>query len=227
MISVITCWPDSFDFPLFREHMSDLLGEVNEVVICFTSHGNHSISDWIKANLKNVQFTTETDEYHNQDWRSRATNRMLDMIKGDWVLSLEQDFLITDYPLFFSKVKAAMADHDVITFTENDRYHPAFLLVRTELLKRTKRDFSAMGTGRDHFHQITKELKALEAQMVTLEQLGLTNPEDWYHYQGMTDNYFAPKPYFKLPEFYQYNQACKVIEPMSDYWRGEMERCSQ
>jgi hypothetical protein len=206
--------------------MFKLRNEVEEVLVCFTKHGNYDLSGWIKENLTGVRYFNEPEDDHTQDWRSRATNLMIDNAKGDWILSLEEDFFITDYPHFFGKVRQAMENHDVITFPEDQRYHPAFLLVRTDLLKRTKRDFSVMGDGRDHYHQITKELKGLDARTTYLEDLGLRKVLDWDHMQGLTDNYFAPKPYFKLNEFHLYNQDCKRIHPMSDYWTGEMARCS-
>lgn len=226
MISVITCWPNSFDFPLFRSSMPDLLANVDEVLVCFTKHGNRDLSAWIMKNLGGVRYFTEPEHDHTQDWRSRSTNLMIDNSKGDWVLSLEQDFIIKSYPHFFHIVKNAMEQNDVIMFPEDQRYHPAFLMVRKDFLLRTKRDFSVMGDGRDHFHQITKELKGLNAKVISLQELDLLPDRDWYHYQGMTDNYFAPKPYFKLPEFYEYNEKCKSVEPMSDYWKEEMQRCS-
>jgi hypothetical protein len=226
MISSITCWPTGFDYPLFRKDLGQLRREVDEVLICFTKHGNYDLSGWVRDHVKHSTFFDEPADDHTQDWRSRATNLMLDNAKGDWILSIEQDFLITDYMYFFAKIRMVMDKCDVITFPEDQRYHPAFLLVRTDLLNKTKRDFSVMGDGRDHFHQITKELKGLEARTIYLEDVGLKQGLDWVHMQGLTDNYFAPKPYFKLPEFHRYNQDCKTIKPMSDYWKEEMIRCS-
>lgn len=229
MISVITCWPNSFDFPLFRSSIPELLTHVDEVLICFTKHGNHDLSDWIKKNLNGVRYFNEPENDHTQDWRSRSTNLMLNNVKGNWILSLEQDFMIYDYSHFFNKVKKAMETHDVVMFPEDQRYHPAFLMVKKDFLLRTKRDFSVMGDGRDHFHQITKELKGLNAKTISLQELDLLPDRDWYHYQGMTDNEFAPKPYFKLDEFCVYNEWCyrlykNGILDYSDYWVAQMDR---
>lgn len=226
VISVICCWPTGFDFPLFRQSMPELLNYVDEVLIGFTKHGNYDLSGWIKAHLEGVRFFDDKCEDHSQDWRSRTTNLMLNQAKGDWILSLEQDFIIKSYPHFFHTVNKAMEKYDVIMFPEGLRFHPACLFVKKDLLLKTHRDFSVMGIGRDHFAQVSKELKGLTDKIITLQELDLLPDRDWYHYQGMTDNYFAPKPYFKLPEFYDYNEKCKLVSPMSDYWRGEMVRCS-
>lgn len=228
MISAITCFPNGFDYPIFRDKMPDLLDQVDEVLICFTKHGNYDLSPWIKHNMNYDDYVRYFDEPTDtsQDWRSRSTNLLINNAKGDWILSIEQDFLIFNYPEFFGKIKEAMPTHDVIMFTEGQRFHPAFLLVRTDILKKTKRDFSVMGDGRDHFHQITKELKGLNARAISLEELDLIDHHDYHHLAGLTENYFAPKPYYRLDEFYAYNDFCKSIEPMSDYWRGEMKRCS-
>lgn len=226
MISSITCNPTGFDYPIFRDNIYKLRQEVDEILICFTKHGNVDLSGWIRTNMPAARFFDEPQGDTSQDWRSRATNLMIDKANGDWILSLEQDFLITDYSHFFHTVKKAMQDHDVVMFREDQRYHPAFLLVKTDILKKTKRDFSVMGQGRDHFHQITKELKGLNAKAISLQEIGLMPDTDWVHLQGLTDNYYAPKPYFKLPEFHAYNDRCKKVKPMSDYWMEEMERCS-
>ena len=225
-ISVIVSWPDGFDFPLFRDSLSELKKHVHEIIICFNKHGNHSLRDWLKEEIDDVIFLdVESDDSLKGDWRSKSTNHMLNHATGDWILSLEQDFFIESYPHFFHTVKRN-SHNDVIMFEDGNRFHPACMFIKKETLLKTRRDFSVMGQGRDHFSAVSKELKGI-GTYITFQSLGLFNGEDWEHLQGLTDNYFAPKPYFNLPRFYEYNDDCKKVEPMSIYWKQEMERCNE
>jgi len=228
MISVIISWPDSFDFPLFRNNMPELLEHVDEVIICFTQHGNHPLRKWLRANIPGVVFLDVEDKGDKYgDWRNQSTNYMIDASVGDWILSLEQDFFINNYPHFFNTIKKAMENNDVIIYNEGNRFHPACMFVKKDVLKKTKRDFSVMGQGRDHFSEVSKELKGMKINIATLESLDLLEHRDWSHMRGLTDNYFAPKPYAGLEEFKKYNDLCKEVTPMNDYWKKEMERCDE
>lgn len=225
-ISALISWPDSFDFPVFRKYIPDLLNNVDEVVICFNKHGNHSLRQWLRDNINGVKFLDVEDFKGNKgDWRSQSTNYMIDESSSDWVLSLEQDFFIKSYPHFFHTIKGAMETHDLIVFEEGNRFHPACLFIKRDVLNKTKKDFSVMGQGRDHFSEVSKELKGMKIKITTLKNLGLEEGVDWNHMRGLTDNYFAPKPYYDLERFGFYNSISRDVKPMSDYWKSEIERC--
>lgn len=227
MISAIVSFPDSFDFPIFRSNLSRLRLFVDEIVICFTKHGNYPMRDWFKENMPYCTFLNDEDARgYPGDWRNKSTNLMIDRSNGDWILSLEPDFFIRDYSDFFLKIKEAMQKYNVITFYEGQRFHPAFLLVKRGTLNNTSKDFSVQGTHKDHFWLVSKDLKGF-ANYVDLPTLGLKEREDWFHMGGLTENYHAPQPYYRLPEFYAYNEACMKLDiPFHHYWKDEMERCS-
>lgn len=225
MISAILSHPDSFDYPIYRKNLPLLLKEVDEVIVCFTQHGNHPLRDWLRTNMPGVTFLDVENSNYPGDWRNKSTNYALDNAKGDWILSLEQDFFIKDYPHFFNTVKEATKKYEVITFHENQRFHPAFVLVKRDKLNGTGRDFSVMGQDKDHFWLVSKQLKGM-CTYTDLDHIGLKYMDDWFHMAGLTENYFAPKPYYRMDEFHAYNDACLALDlPISDYWRGEMERC--
>lgn len=225
MISVCVTWPTSFDYPIFRKHLPELRDYVDEVVVCFTVHGEYPLFNWVKDSVNSdVVWTSSLVTQYGGDWRNEATHRLIKESKHDWLLFLEQDFFIKDFSTFFKKISTAMATHDVVSFLEGDRFHPAFFLVRREKLLKTSCDFSATN-GFDHFGRVSQELKKYNC--ITLPELGLFQDKDWVHLRGLTDNYFAPKPYFNLPEFKAYNKACMEVTPMSEYWMGEMKRCDE
>lgn len=225
MISALISWPDSFDFPIFRSRLFLLQMYVDEIVICFTKHGNNSLRQWLRENIGGVKFLdAENAPNKGGDWRNQSTNYMVDQSSGDILLFLEQDFLIKDHEKFFSGVAVALTIYDVVMFEETNRFHPACLFIRRNALNKTKRDFSTNGQGIDHFAMVSADLKG-NASYTTLAQCGLNEGTDWFHFKGMTDNYFAPKPYFDLDSFYLYNDKCRII-PCPEYWQKEMERCS-
>lgn len=226
MISVVMSWPDGFDFPIFRQKLPELLNQVGEVVIVFNQHGNHSLRPWLKDHmtLDRVIMLDSENSQNSGDWRNKSTNLGIDNASGDRILFLEQDFLIYDYNFFFGKV--SLTDTPIVGFRETNRLHPAFLLVDRDILDQTHRNFSVMGTGVDHFASVSKQLLAHRYE--TLYSIGLTDGIHYKHLRGLTDNYFAPNPYFDLPSFCEYNQQCMELDiPVSDYWRSEMERCAK
>lgn len=225
-ISAIISWPDSFDFPIFRKNLSLLQKEVDEIIVCFNQHGNYSLRLFLKDLMPNVKIldVENANGSYQGDWRNKSTKYMIDNATGDYILSLEQDFFIKDYPHFFNTVKNSKTD--IVCFMETNRMHPAFLLVKKDLVKDPGLDFSVMGQGMDHFALVTKALKNYSYS--SLESLGLVGKEDWYHLRGLTDNYFAPKPYFSLDEFYTYNIRCLNSDiPQIKYWydlMGELNK---
>lgn len=226
MISVCVTWPTGFDFPIFRKHLPELKQYVDKVFVAFVRHGKGDLSDWIVEDTDCDFFGFPNTDTYKGDWRNQATNFLIDMQapSTDWLLFYEPDFFIRNYQHFFNKILTAMSTHDVISFLEGDRFHPAFFLVRREKLLKTSLDFSATN-GFDHFGRVSEELK--KYRYITLPELGLFPDNDWKHLRGVTDNYFAPKPYFNLDEFRAYNKECMKVEPMSDYWMGEMKRCQE
>lgn len=228
-ISTIILNPRGFDYPIFRARLPQLSKYANPV-FCFTDHGNLNLTKWIKNNTPGTFFDVnqhETNKYHG-DWRNKATNLIIDNTDSEWLLSIEQDFMIRNYDDFFSKILEAMSKTDVITFEEGIRFHPAFILVRRSVLNETHRDFSVAGSGMDHWAVVSKKLRGF-ARVTKLEELGLLPDRDWYHFGGLTENIFHSHPYYRLPEFFMYNEWCyrlhlnREIE-FSNEWIKEMER---
>lgn len=225
MISCILSWPDGFDFPIFRQKLPELLDHVGEVVIAFNQHGHTSIRPWLKEmmSMDRVVLVDSEKFSYSGDWRNKSTNAGLEVASGNRILFLEQDFLIYDYRWFFDRI--GLSSRQMIGFRETNRLHPAFLLVDRELLDKTHKDFSVMGRGRDHFAAVSAQL--LSNKYDTLRGLGLFEGVHYKHLRGLTDNYFAPQPYFDLPSFCAYNKQCMELDiPVSNYWREEMQRAS-
>lgn len=150
-----------------------------------------------------VQASLPFAEFYNTplgdgDWRNRAINEALEHSTAKWVLFLEQDFLCTDLivDIFPSNPK------DVVgIYTETRPLHPAFLLVKRELIDKTDKDFSAYPEkGLDHFDLFTQQLTKLT------DKIDVLNPKKYYHLNGLTHNMrleAQKKPIVYKPEEYK------------------------
>jgi hypothetical protein len=232
MINALIPWPESTDYPLFRQTLPQL-SEWAKPTICITPQGGTPLMGDILVELTQggcqvLRSHALSSETYPGDWRNATTNYMIDQTSADWVLFLEQDFFIKDYPHFFHIVKNSMENHDVIMFEEGNRYHPAFLLVKRVVINHVKRDFSAGEQGYDHFAHFSQEIRNLVSpeRIVSLQELDLLPQRDWWHMRGLTDNYFAPKPYFNLPEFVAYNEVC-LNTSVGRWWFSIMLKAQQ
>lgn len=225
MISATILWPSGFDYPIFRKNLSKLVRQVDEILVCFTEHGDLPLKGFLREQLAPFCRMFDVTQYQTNkypgDWRNKATNLLIDQAHGDWILSLEQDFLIRDYDQFFRVIKDAMNTNEVISFEQAKRYHPAFCLASLEAINKTHRDFTAI-QDLDHYGMFTKQLKGF-ARFASLRSLGLRENEDWYHMGGLTENYFAVMPYYQLNDFYTYNTRCMNAQvPQNKLWYEKM-----
>jgi hypothetical protein len=150
------------------------------------------------------------------DWRNSSVNTALSFIDSDWVLFSEQDFFTKEgfYEDLFGKVNdfGFVGTRDM---QEQNRFHPACLLVKKDLIKQTTKDFSIIPDKGDHFSLFTKELEALTT-FGELEKL--TSYTDWFHMAGLTQNYRLQSDFFQPQRFYTY-LVCSLKLDQPKHWR--------
>lgn len=204
MPDVLVVQPLHLDFPVFRWNMERFKKYFRSITIVFSNHHieNQDLSNFIKDKMPFCTFVYSIGD--PIDWRNRAVNEGLDSMPQDgYVLFFEQDFLIKD-DSFFDKVLAV--DSDFIYFKENERIHPAFALVKRELVDKTSRDFSVFPPG-DHFYKFFNELLEL-TKGVNIDDLLVKRKEDYVHMNGLSQNYmnFAYEdPFYEPANFLYYN----------------------
>jgi len=200
---VIVCWPKDIYYPLFISQMNrdrDLFGRV--IVVMTKAETDRDFSEDIVIN--DCIVLEAKDE--PGDWRNTATKAALARSNSERVLFLEQDFF---YKRDFIE-KLLELDHNMIGFKDDNRFHPACLLVKKKALSGIKLDFSANPPKHDHFGAVTSQIAG-----ETFEELGL---ENWHHLSGLTYNYRIPQAYHKRDEFYTYCEYCKKL-PQPGEWR--------
>lgn len=206
---IITTNTYGLDYPYWRWLIEENRPLFNQVyaVLC-QDNKVLNFREFIKLFAKHYR-AIDIGELKSGDWRNQTTNAGLDKSTAEFVLFLEQDFIpIEDN--FFEKVFEEMDDYDVAGFVDNGeewiegkRLHPAFLIVRRELIDKTSRDFSAYPKkDRDHFGIFTDELLALQPRFLDIAKY------QWKHVAGTTSNYMlvaeGSVPNYKLEDFEDY-----------------------
>ena len=199
--NLLVVWPLSCDYPLFRYNLKRFREFFQDIYIGFTNH--HQEEDYSAFVRQDLDFAhcVDIEFTSGGDWRDDAISQLLDvMTPCEHVLFIEQDFLIKD-ETFFERLFAQ--DHDFLYYNEgNNRVHPAFALIRRDIIEKTHRNFGAV-PPKDHFGWFFDEV----FQQTTGENIEnfVKEKEDFYHMAGLTQNYkcvkygdclFRPKTFF-------------------------------
>jgi len=203
---IIIVAPESLDYPLFRKFLHDIKNDFNKIIYVFTKDSSSfNYSSFIEKDLKFVNFIYSENK-PNCDWRNTATNIGLDVSTGEKVLFLEPDFRID-----VNTLVNLQSNNDVISYYDNAfRIWPSFLIVKSQLIKKTKRDFSAGWFEKitkldnknfkipmikqkitqnnilvDHFGKFVSDLLELTDDFYFLNETNV----DFYHYAGLTHNF--------------------------------------
>lgn len=214
-IDVIVCWPRNCDYPLWRKFIRDERERFNRVFAVLTHHDGLDYSDWLRVNLREVEFIEVMDQ--RGDWRDEAVNLALDASEASRVWFTEQDFFIRDEETFWS------AKGPVVGFCAGDGrlLHPASLFVDRELIDKTSSYFGPEPI--DHFYIFAEELNRLAP---------ITFLPEWSfeHMQGVSQNHFLvdkgeDSGVFRRPRFRNYLRSCLASGvPLHPEWEQRARR---
>lgn len=223
---ILVTWPIHLDFPLFRYNMVKYKDYFRSLTIVLSNHHmERDYSNFIRKELPFAQFVEGQGD--DPDWRNGAVNRGLDVMPKDgYVLFMEQDFFWKDEK-FLETVFSISETYDVppidgVFFSEGRRHHPAFSLIKRELVDKTSRDFSAYPDtdNKDHFGRFFDEIllkipsKEGSKSFWGLDSLKLVNKVDYYHLNGLSQNYHNFKlnqPFHNPDVFLEYNYLCQQL----------------
>ncbi len=206
---LICVWPDTIDFPLFREWVHKERARFSKVIIVFTETNwpFTNLTNWIQETMKqdDVSFVMN-DPVENRDWRDVATKKGLTISDSEWVFFTEPDFF--PQPGFWSFSQSLMNTYRAVGVKQGERLHPCCLFLSRALLSEIHKDFSANPPEYDHFGFIQKELKD--------QYVGTIPPMFWQHMNGLSHNMFllqsGEKPVYMPKEFRKYLQKCLLID---------------
>lgn len=201
--------PTHIDFPLFRYNVARFKKYFSSIWIALSNHHQEvDYTNFFMAQLPYAHFVAV--KHKKLDWRNDAINETLDQIQtNEPICFLEQDFLIRD-DSFFEKV--FKDEYPFIYFTEGERVHPAFALVSRDYIEQTSKDFSAYpDTYGDHFAKFFHELPSTG---IYIGELGVKNKVDYFHINGITNNYYNFKndtPLYQPDTFLGYNYLSRYL----------------
>lgn len=204
-------WPSHIDYPLFRYNLELYREFFREIIIAFTPGlKDRNLEQFVRNSLKNVNFVNS--HYLMPDWRQNAMLALLDASNSTHFLSMEQDFMIK--PEALKEILSRCRNCDFVGYKEGDRIHPAFSLIKRDVLYLTSKDFSAYpDKGLDHFGLFFKELQDL-MKFKNITDFGLEFGRDFYHLAGLTQNYHCfreGQPFYKPDEFLTYNHLVQKL----------------
>lgn len=208
--AALITWPCHVDFPLFRHNLNRYRHFFKDIFIAFTNEAQPiNYRAWIMNNLPFVQFTKPL--HQKTDWRDDTVNSLLTLdTTADYYIFLEQDFLV-DNETFWDKILTS--DEPFIYYEEGGRIHPAFSIVKRDLVNKTSLNFAANPPGYDHFGKFFQEIKAMTPGK-DIRDFGLKERENFYHIAGLTQNYYCvdnDQPLYKPDEFLAYNILSIVL----------------
>lgn len=183
------------DYPLYRAMLTKYRDKFNKIILYPSRHhGVTDLENFLKQQFPETWVKPVEIDYGIQDWRQAETEPCLALSDSEWVLFMEQDFFVKDWDKFWQDIEKAMETADVIGWWSASNFpyvHPCFLLIKREILDKTKKDFRAHPeiNGCDHFAMITRDAEELGAKIVKLQDMGYTNWEDAMHLGGLTYPY--------------------------------------
>ena len=156
-----------------------------------------------------------------KDWRATSTTELLKHATGDWIFSIEQDWVCRNWGEHFGAMTESLNNSDFFGWwnpTNNPYIHPAFWAIKRELLEKTSKDFSAHPeiNGSDHFAMITYDVLKLGAK---IDKYGGDVQPDSLHFHlgginhnylnGLTDGFQFHRP--EIFSVYNYKSMTGVV----------------
>jgi hypothetical protein len=230
-IDVIVSWPNSMDYPLWREFIVRHKSLFNRIFIVFTeTNTGIDYTDFVKSALDYPEFCFIYPEpiKAGEDWRDKAVNRALDESTANWVWFTEQDCLPIS-PSFWPIVALGMARFDALGYKEGQRMHPSNLWVKREFINKTPRDFSIKPNELDHFGKFYFSLRFSGAKIHTFKyQGGTDNHDTFFHMNGLSHNLSliqrGEPPVYKEDQFSDYVRMSLEIEPLDPRYKEMCEK---
>jgi hypothetical protein len=189
-VDLIISWPNSMDYPLWRDFIVEHLAYFNQVFIVFTeTNTGIDYSEFVTSSLsehEQIVCMKSRKLENGEDWRSVAVNQALDQSKSKWVWFTEQDFFVLS-PSFWPITKTYLQKYDVVGYKDGaTRMHPCNLWVKREYIDKTGKDFGVVPDKLDHFARFYNQLRESGA---FFKQLKYDPAESiFYHMNGLSSN---------------------------------------
>ena len=195
----------NIDYPIFRQWLEKYYSWFDEIIIYWDLSFRFpillSFMQQSLSHLPNIKFLDPVErELGVDDWRDKATKEMLNHATGDWIISIEQDWLAKDWDRLLEVSEQTMKECDLFgwyNYTNFPYIHPAYFFIKRELLEKTSKDFSPHQeiNGSDHFAMITHDAIQQGGKLLKLQDIGFNaqiinaTDTDCFHLGGINQSY--------------------------------------
>jgi hypothetical protein len=222
---LILCWPNSADYPLFRDFLLTHKKGFKKIIIVFTqTNSGRDWSQFVMESLlaydieKQFVFIKSYKVKAHEDWRNVAVNKASEKSSAKWVWFIEQDLFILDQA-FWTEILKAQENSDVIGYMDGKtRLHPSNLWVKRSVIDKTSKDFGIVPDKLDHFAKFFNSLQLIGSKIMLIKE-----NEYFYHMNGLSHNFSlisnGGKPNYKPDEFQEYIQMSLQIEPINEDYK--------
>ncbi len=222
---VILSWPKSADYPLFRQFLRDNRQSFSKVFVVFTeTHMKPDYQEFLQNVMLSDDLTFINNPQHSgeEDWRNVAVNEALKYSDSEWVLFLEQDFIIKGSS-FWDAVNTLSMVEKSIAVVQGDRTHPCCWFLHRTALNQLNKDFSARPPEHDHFGAIQKQLNELGILTAVIPD------RTFLHLNGLSHNWRlvqdGGEPNYRPEQFKLWVAEClKVDVELNPIWLKTAKR---
>lgn len=184
---IVISWPDSCDYPLWRQFLTDNRHRFNEVIIAITKTNQlPNYTDFVIENLTplHCQFVIPPETRPGEDWRNIAVRQcLLHSYNAEWIWFTEQDFIPIEPEIFFNEIDyQAEKGFEIMAAYDQERMHPCSIFIKRTLLDKTRKQFGIIPDQYDHFYKLQQDIEALLSPVYVI-------PKDLYkHLSGLSSN---------------------------------------
>lgn len=223
---LIVSWPDSIDYPLWREMIRNDRHRFAKVIVVFTktNYGN-DITQFVRESMEldDIKFIDSPKVENGQDWRDVAVNAALLISHSEWVYFTEQDFFPNE--LLWQQVGHALSTNaQAMGVLVGSRLHPCCLIIKRKTLDLLNKTFGIVPDRLDHFGLIQKQMEDRKIPTAIL------NENFYHHMAGLSHNMRlildGQEPNHDRADFVEYMRKClNVTVPLMREYRILFESC--
>lgn len=187
-MDVVVTWPDNCDYPLWRRfiHINRKAFE-NVIIVIMKTNDGYNYNKFIKEQMGGDCIVVDSpDVKSGEDWRDVAVNFALSKSDADFVWFTEQDFITHEG--FWDDVKKQLNEGcKIIAYFDHYRMHPCCIFADTEVIDKTRRDFSVVAGVSDHFAKFQEDID----EMFYNDELIMGTVETHFeHLNGLSSNFY-------------------------------------
>ncbi len=223
---IIVAYPRHLIFPLWNKYIRENRDRFAKVIVIMTDMSvdadyTQYLKDWFGND--NITIVANDPVAAKDDWRNVAVNKGLRLSDSKLVIFTEQDFLPNEG--FWQYLKGLMTISNVISYFQDGRMHPCFILAPRDIIELTSKNFSAKPPDHDHFGQFQKDIEYFSFYLQDEFEvvIGKIQPDQAVHMNGLSQNLYllqiGEEPNYRPDDFKEYCRKCLELPDLHPDFR--------